>query len=147
MRVVVPESSIEKILVLVTICVMYRSFKKLLSLLLICLLGLSPLQTALADTFSSSDQHGPTCTMPASQASHTEHALSIDSAGHDCDMCKNQNTCTSSCCSGGHCSTHVMALLQSFAATSLLNDLPLIADIQNIALNQQPPSLFRPPRA
>ena len=123
---------------------MYRSFKKLLSLLLICLLGLSPLQTALADTFSSSDQNGPTCTMPVS---HMDHALSMDSPSHDCEMCKNQNACSSSCCSSGHCSTHVMALLQSFAATSQLNALPLTADIQDIALNQQPPSLFRPPRA
>jgi len=123
---------------------MYRFFKKLLSLLLICLLGLSPFQTALADTVFSSDQNGPTCSMPVSPA---DHALSIDASGHDCEMCKNQNACSSSCCSSGHCSTHVIALLESFAATSLLNQLELTPDIQHITLNHQPPSLFRPPRA
>jgi len=123
---------------------MYRPFKKLLSLLLICLLGLSPFQTALADTFSSSDQNGPSCTMPVS---HMDHTLSMDSPDHDCDMCKNQTACSSSCCSSGHCSTHVMALLQSFAAASPHNTVQLTANIENIALNKQPPTLFRPPRA
>jgi len=129
------------------LCCMYRSFRKLLAVLLMLLLGFSPLQLALADTFISLDEQNSPCAM---STLHTDqNILGQSASAHDCDQCKPVDECQKSCSSAGHCSTasSLSALLLTFSFSPLLHltQICIVAD-QN-TLDHLSPSLFRPPRA
>ena len=128
-----------------TICgAMNRSPSKLLSILLILLLGLSPLQSVLAATHMPVDQDKMPCHMATESPQLTINSAPFE---QDCADCETVHRCNDSCCSYGHCAANGLALLPGFLAFSgyvvMMGSSWLTAEIQTL----QTPALFRPPRS
>lgn len=121
--------------------------KKLLTVLLMLLLGFLPLQNAIADIATSSDQgesvHQMKCMHDA------EMVMVADQSSNDCDQCNTEPgcaDCTAHACSSGHCASSVLAVLSAFSypeSHTVISKFLLVAD--NV-IGKSPSSLFRPPR-
>ncbi len=122
---------------------MVQQTRKLLSILLILLLGLSPLQSAMAELSAPVD----TTTMPCHMADTQTDIIPLISLSTDvCEMCVDNSDCNNTCCSHAQCTPNVVALLQGIS--SLIrhpSSLALLQVNENITKNS-PLALFRPPR-
>jgi len=126
---------------------MHRLSDKLLAMLLALLLGLSPLQGAMAASFAASGQG-----MAMHQMADVDDGAvaTSDMASHDCDQCNSGKGCGSQGCSSGHCASCLsctMAPPLSFSlpthpATTVTLPLENRGIVSRLTF-----SLFRPPRA
>ena len=119
---------------------MNQSVRKLLSLMLIFLLGLSPLQPVLADLSVPVNQNNMPCHMSADSVDMTDTTLQ---SANDCKMCSASNDCNNSC---GQCAFSGLALLQGLPFISSNTSSLAIIRLDEETTSQQPPALFRPPR-
>lgn len=122
---------------------MNRLSRKVLSILLVVLLGISPVQWVLADIVLPVDQGDSFCHMPVKSA---DLGMDTERTDHDCEMCKTVDDCRESCCSLGHCFSQGMALLPCNASVPQVS--PSFVLIRNYNQPAYLPlaSLFRPPR-
>jgi hypothetical protein len=125
---------------------MSRLSRQLLALLLALLMGLAPLQGAVAgmSALSSGDQG-------MAGMSQMDHGAMMDMASgasvdHDCDQCNSDDCCSGSNCLSGHCATCAMALLP--VLTSLVSPTATLrlSQVGDNLRSTLPASLFRPPR-
>ena len=125
---------------------MRRVSEKLLAVLLTLLLGLSPLQSAMAGFASSLDQEGGVHQMANSHDGGMVMAAD-HVAAHDCEQCNADAGCNGHNCSSGQCASCALALLQVFSHPQNLIavSVPLRAD--DGFVSQLSSYLFRPPRA
>ena len=120
---------------------MNRPVHKLLSIMLIFLLGFSPLQTVFADLSVPVDQANMPCHMAADMDNMAE---TIQQTESHCEMCSTVDECNNSC---GQCVTTVAALLHHFTPITNAASVLQLNQFTESPINQQLPSLFRPPRA
>ena len=123
---------------------MFRYSEKLLVIFLALLLGLSPLQGALAGVVNSFEQKEN-----AHQMSDTHCAASMDvgNVSHDGTQCSTQNDCHEQDCSTGHCASCVMAVLPEVSRISRSGDASDFPSFQSQFINSGFTSPYRPPRA
>lgn len=125
---------------------MYRLPEKLLAVLLSVLLGLIPLQGAMAGVYSQKDdvvhQHHM-------DANHSDIMVMMhDSATMmDCDECNTATLCGGNSCSSGHCISCILALLPQILIPTLQTSTSIVAQLHFEFMRQPASSLFRPPRA
>ncbi len=123
---------------------MDRLSEKLLAILLTLLLGLSPLQSAMAGFAVSSDQEGGVHQISVIQG---DMVMNIDHATYDCEQCNADDGCNGHSCSSGQCASCVLAVLPigshpiNFKATSKL------LQKGDYFVSQLSSSLFRPPKS
>ena len=124
---------------------MRRSIKKQLAVLLALLVGLTPLQGAMAGLVDLPGQPEGVIRMAADHDGRfiaAEHA-----AVQDCERCNRDTGCNGQGCSSGHCAACALALLptlplptyRSAAAVPMQTDAGFEAQLSSY--------LFRPPRA
>lgn len=119
---------------------MNQLVRKLLSIMLIFLLGLSPLQSVIADLSAPVDQTNLPCHRSADQPDIPEV---IQQSANDCEMCTTANDCDNLC---AQCITNGLALLQDLTSIPYSTSSTAIIQLDEKTTNQQPPALFRPPR-
>jgi hypothetical protein len=127
---------------------MCRFSEKLLAILLSVLLGLIPLQGAMAglasllEQTSEVQQHQMGSHHDTGQGSTVDHGAMMD--------CENCNTHTESCgdkCSSGHCVSCLLALPAGFSFSVHHTSTSLVMQTHCLLVKQRISSLFRPPRA
>jgi hypothetical protein len=123
---------------------MHRLPEKLLIIMLTLLLGLAPLQGALAGIFISTDQHVGMQQMPDS---HADAMVMDHSTSHDCVQNMDDKRCSGHSCSSGHCASCALGLTASFAYTAIFSSAPKSNLTDERFVSQTSSLLFRPPRA
>ncbi len=123
---------------------MHRLSEKLLAVFLILLLGLSPLQNALAGIAASSDQRENALQIECMHDG--EMVMVADQSTHDCDQCNTEHGCTSHTCSSGHCTSCVLAVLSAFAYPASHTVITKMLSVEDSVVTKLSASLFRPPR-
>ena len=124
---------------------MHQSSKKLLAILLALLVGLIPLQSAMAgfaDSFGQGDGvHQMTDRHDGS------HAMVDHVTGQDCEQCNIDAGCIGHSCSSGHCVSCVLGLIpvRSFPAHPFAESVQFGTD--DSFVRQVFFFIFRPPRA
>lgn len=118
--------------------------ERLLVILLTLLLGLAPLQSALASFANSSDQEDGVHQMegmPSDMTGVTDHDT------HDCEQCNVGNECAGHDCSSSHCTSCVLALLPILSFQASHTTATVLFPSDDGIISQLSSSLFRPPRA
>ena len=118
--------------------------EKLLAVLLTLLLGLSPLQGAIAG-IASSAQEGGLQQMADMQADHM--VVNSDHAAHDCDQCNADDCCGGHSCSSAQCASCVLAVISVFSHPIKLSTTSEHPRVDDGFASQPSFSLFRPPKA
>ena len=113
---------------------------KLLSIILIFLLGLSPLPSVIGDMSVPVDHTNMPCHMSADSVDMSD---ATQPSANNCEMCSTVNDCNNSC---GQCVTNVLALLHYLLPVSNSSSSLDIIQSNESPIDQQPPALFRPPR-
>ena len=125
---------------------MHRFSEKLLAVLLSVLLGLIPLQGAMAGVYSQQDedvhQH-----MMDSNHSNSMVIMEDHTVRMDCDECNTTILCNGNSCSSGHCISCILALLPEILIPTLQTSASIIIQSHTDLVHQPASSLFRPPRA
>jgi len=118
--------------------------EKLLVAFLGLVLGLSPLQDALAGLGSSLDQK-----TDAQLLSDMHCAVSMEAnhASPDDHQCNTQQDCHDRACSAGHCASCVLALLSESFRISKSGNTSDFPAFQSEYISSRSASFFRPPRA
>ena len=117
---------------------MNRSASRLLSILLIFLLGLSPVQLVIANVSVPADH----VNMPCHQNSDsTQGDIMSEQSTGDCDQCETASSCKS------HCMSSILGLLVEFVPTSEFDSQALMSRTNVDVKTLQPPALYRPPRS
>ena len=119
---------------------MNQSVHKILSIMLIFLLGLSPLQSVIADISVPAEQASSPC-HSASDAVDMVEAIQQESS--DCEMCATASDCNNLC---NQCVSNSLALLQYSPPLSITTSSLVIIQTDKAPTIQQLPALFRPPR-
>jgi hypothetical protein len=122
---------------------MYRRSEQLLAVMLILLLGLSPLQSAIADAAF------PTRGEPAHQTACMHDGgmmMAGDQSPHGCDQCNSDTGCSNHTCSSGHCTSSVLAMIPAFSYPLNLSVVAGLPAADDGFVSQLSTSLFRPPR-
>ncbi|MBL3591192.1 MAG: hypothetical protein JMN24_15585 [gamma proteobacterium endosymbiont of Lamellibrachia anaximandri] len=122
---------------------MPRLSDKLLAVLLTLLLGLSPLQGAMAGFAASPDREGSVHQM----SDMHDSGMVMDQAAHDCKQCSADDGCGGHSCSSGQCASCALALLPVFLLPTHLAATPVLPRADKGFVSQLSSSLFRPPRA
>ena len=117
---------------------MSRISEKLLTVLLTLLLGLSPLQGAIAGFASSLDQEEG---MHQMSGTHGDMAMNIDHGAHDCEQCSAGDGCSS-----GQCASCALALLPYITLPKNLTAAIELLRTDDGSVSQYSSFLFRPPR-
>ena len=131
-------------IILSTIISMCRLSERLLAVMLILLLGLSPLQSAIAGA-AFPDQGEP-----ASQTACMHDGgmmMAGDQSTHDCDQCNSDAGCSNHTCSSSHCFSSVLAMVPAFSYPMNLAVIAGLTAADDGFVSQLCSSLFRPPRA
>jgi hypothetical protein len=123
---------------------MGRFLEKLLAIVLVLLLGLSPLQNALADIACSSGQEAPVSMV---DCMHGGDMVVTDQPTHDCEQCDIGQSCASHACSSSHCASSGMAILPTLSYPATYIVATKIVLVKDRFESQNLPSLFRPPIA
>ena len=118
---------------------MNQPVHKLLSIMLIFLLGFSPLQSVFAELPVPVDQTNIPCNNLTADSMSEVFQLTES----NCEMCSTADECDNSCAQSV---TSVIALLHNSSTISNTTSLLNIIQTNETPINQQPPSLFRPPR-
>jgi hypothetical protein len=122
----------------------FQYSEKLLAMLLALMLGLSPLQSAMASFTSAFGQEGSThhqmSDTPCDMDMENSHAVQD---GNQCDM---QSDCVDHSCASGHCASGVLAVIPSFANFIVSCSTPEFYRTHEEFVDQLFSSLFRPPR-
>ena len=127
---------------------MRRFPEKLLAALLSVVLGLIPLQGAMAGFTSSLEQksevhqHQMGNHHNGGQVVTTEHGAMMD-----CENCNADTGCSGGSCSSGHCVSCLLGLLPDFSFSTLQITFTAVMQTHSDLVNQSISSLFRPPRA
>ncbi len=140
---------------------MHRLSSKILALLIVVLMGLAPLQAAMASMGSPAPAMGES--MPAmmhmdmsAHASHGAMDMSMDQAATStdmdqammgCDQCQSDTCCAEQSCPSSHCASCATAIPTVFALSSSLASSAVLADFGLLFASAAPSSLYRPPRA
>lgn len=122
---------------------MCRLSKQLLSVMLMLLLGLSPLQSAIAGATS------PDRGEPAAQTACMHDGgvmMASDQSTHDCDQCNSDSGCSNHTCSTSHCFSSVLAMVPAFSYPLNLAVITGLPAADDGFVSQLSTSLFRPPR-
>ncbi|MBA1445539.1 MAG: hypothetical protein FE835_11705 [Gammaproteobacteria bacterium] len=114
----------------------------MLALLLTLLLGLSPLQGAMAGFAAASDWEGSMHQM----SNMHDDSMVMDQAAHDCEQCNADDGCAGHSCSSGQCASCVLALLPVFLLPTHLAARPILPMADKGFVSQLSSSLFRPSR-
>ena len=127
---------------------MRRLPEKLLAVVLSVILGLMPLQGAMAGFTTPIKQMGEV--HHHQMGNHHDGSQVLD-AGHSAMMgCENCNTdagCSGDNCSSGHCVSCLLALLTDFSFSVHQTIASVVMQTHNDLVKQSISSLFRPPRA
>ncbi|MES9861525.1 MAG: hypothetical protein ABW157_12415 [Candidatus Thiodiazotropha sp. LLP2] len=125
---------------------MYRLPKKLLAVLLSVLLGLIPMQGAVAgvDYQQDGDVHQH---LMDSNHSNIMVLMEDHAAMMDCDKCNTTILCGGNSCSSGHCISCILALLPEILIPTLQISVSIVTQSNTGLMHQPPSSHFRPPRA
>ena len=116
----------------------------MLVVFLALLLGLSPLQGAMAGLMSSFEQEG----RMHHQMSDTRCDIHMENgrAAQNGNQCDTQADCTDHNCASGHCASCVLAVIPHFSNFSSLHNTPEFSRTHEKFAGQLASSLFRPPR-
>lgn len=121
---------------------MCRLSKKLLTVLLALLLGMSPLQGAIAGFASSFDQEGSVHQTADRHDIATDHA-----AAQDCEQCNTEAGCNGNSCSSDQCASCALVVFTVFSYHTNLTAMPGLSRAYDGFVSQHSSSLFRPPKA
>jgi hypothetical protein len=125
---------------------MRQSYKKLLAILLALLVGLIPLQSAIAgfaDSFGPGDGAHQMADRPDSSQTMADHVIA-----QDCEHCKTDTGCSNGHgCSSGHCVSCVLGLLPVLSFPTSQSSTSVQFRTVDGFVRQLSSSLFRPPRA
>ncbi len=126
---------------------MSQSPKKMLAVMLAILVGLSPLQSAMAgfaDSFGQGEAvHQMADRHDGSLAMTTGHAMT-----QDCEQCKvDTGCCNRHGCSSGHCVSCALALLPMLSLPTHQTASSVLFRTDDGCVSQLSSALFRPPRA
>lgn len=122
---------------------MNQPAKQLLSMMLILLLGFSPLQSVIADMTVPFEQNNTPCHTPTASEDTIQHNQKTT---HDCEMCSSDTVCNDADCSFSHCTSTGPALLQGFSLPVQNLSSLLINQPDQDTTPQRLPILLRPPR-
>jgi hypothetical protein len=124
---------------------MRQSYRTLLAVLIALLLGLSPLQGAIAGFSDSFDQRGDARLIADAFDSGID-VSSNDAVFQNCGQCDVGNDCFSQSCPPGECATCALTLPP--IASNLTNPVttPRMLPTDEGVVRQLAPSLFRPPK-
>jgi len=125
---------------------MCRLSEKLLVILLTLLLGLSPLQGAIAGFASSFEQEGGVHQMADRHDGGIVMAAD-HAAAQDCEQCNAEAGCNGHSCSSGQCASCVLAVLPIFPDILHRTATSGLLRTDNGFVSKLSSSLFRPPRA
>jgi len=124
---------------------MHRLSKKLLTIVLTLLLGLSPLQGTMAGFAPSPDQGWSMDEM--TDRHDGGRVMAADNAVQDCDRCPVADSNTAHACSSGQCcASCIMAVTQASSQLKNMAASPELFRALDGAANQLSSSFFRPPR-
>lgn len=123
---------------------MARFSEKILVAFLALLLGLSPLQGAMAGLASSfakdGSAHHQMSDMPCDMHMESSHGAK------DGNQCDKQSDCADHSCASGHCATCVLAIMPDFPNPINPVNTHEFHRAQDGLVDQRSSSLFRPPR-
>lgn len=122
---------------------MRRITEKLMAILLTLLLGLSPLQGAIAGFSSSLDQEEGVHQM---LDSHGGMVMNSDHGAPDCVQCLAGDGCNDHGCSSGQCASCALAMLPYITLPESLTAVTELFRTDDGSVNQFSSFLFRPPR-
>jgi hypothetical protein len=124
---------------------MRKLHDRLLAILLSAILGLIPLQGAVAGVYMLQDMAGEAHPMnghhDAARVSTAEHHT-----GMNCDACNLDSGCNGDNCSSGHCLTCLLALPGDFSFVIERTTPSPTVQSDNDLVKRHLSSLFRPPR-
>lgn len=120
--------------------------EKLFAIVLALVLGLSPLQGAIAAAVSSAgvDTHSEFSSLQTLDDAAVTGAIDM---GHDCDRCAPDGCCNGGSCASMQCSTCVAVPLASFPAAATHSTAAPESSYNHGVLTDTVASLYRPPRA
>ena len=124
---------------------MYRLSQKTLALVIALLMGILPLQRAVAGVASSLVQGESVSRM--ADRNHGQMDMREDQAGDHCDQCVTGDCCADDICSTGACASVALALLAVFSLPTNHVTTSNIVGADDGFVSQFSASLFRPPRA
>lgn len=125
---------------------MHQLREKLLAVLLSVLLGLIPLQGAMAGVYSQQDDDVHQHLMDSNHANNM--VLMDDQAAQmDCDECNTITFCSGNSCSSGHCISCILALLPEILIPTHQTSVSIAIQSHTDLMHQPASSHFRPPRA
>jgi len=120
--------------------------EKVLAILLALLLGISPLQSAMAGSTAHAVQAGS-----GHQMGHEHIAdMTMDQVkgmNHDCPQCQDPSGCSDHTCSSGHCSSCAPALLSTLQHFVIVSGLAHFLQIDEAFPLRDSSHPFRPPKA
>jgi len=123
---------------------MHRLSKKLLAIMLSILLGLSPLQGALAGYVTFDDQpenvHQPV-------SLHADMDMADNPSAQDHEQCGTDLTSMNHCCSSGHCASCAVGITQVSILSTINISEPLPIQVDDRFVSQPSTALFRPPKS
>lgn len=124
---------------------MHQLSDKLLAILLALLLGLLPIQSAMAGFAAFPDQEESVHQMVGMQTG--DDAMSVDQMAHDCEQCESDNYCKDSTCASSHCAFCVVAVPSFISLFTDHVDISYVQQADDTFLSHSVSSLYRPPRA
>lgn len=126
---------------------MHRIPGQLLAVLLSVMLGLIPLQGAIAGLSSSLEQTSKAHQHQMGNYHDVSQVSAADlGAMMDCENCNSDSGCSGDSCSSGHCVSCLLALLTEFSFSLRPNTASVVMQTHSALVNQRISSLFRPPR-
>ena len=123
---------------------MCRLSEQLLAVMLILLLGLSPLQSVIAGTVSPDRGESVSQTGCMHDGSMM---MASNQSTHDCDQCSSDAGCSHHSCSSSHCTSSVLAMIPAYSYPLNLAVIAGLPAADDGFVSQLSTSLFRPPRA
>ncbi len=123
---------------------MHRLSEKLLAILVMLLLGFSPLQGVMAGIATSLDRQAGVHQM---DGMHGDMVMAADQADHKCAQCNTDECCAGHDCASGHCAYCVLALPTIYAYQTNSPVAHVLIRADDGFVNQTSAALFRPPRA
>ncbi len=124
---------------------MRRFQEKLLAIVLVLLLGLSPLQNVLADLAYSFTQEGAVSMVDCMHGG--DMAMAADQSTHDCKYCDIDQGCASHACSSSDCTSAGIALVSTYSYPTARTVASKVILVKTGFESQNPSSLLRPPIA
>lgn len=123
---------------------MHHLSKKLLAVMLSLLLGLSPLQGAIAGYAAFDDQSENGYQLVSL---HDNMAMAVNQHTLDQDQCETDTGSTGHSCSSGHCASCALVIAQVSILSTIDISKPLLLQVDDRVVSQPSTSLFRPPKS